>query len=365
MALSANTTGDNNTAIGFQAMNANKTGYWNTANGAQALSANISGERNSADGAHALFSNTTGYANTANGTQALNDNTSGYYNTASGVSALMRNIDGYHNTANGHTALFSNTSGYKNTAIGRQALYSNNGGYGNTAIGHSAGSAQTNGNNNIYIGSNVPGVAGESNVIRIGNGQTTAYIAGTVNAAGIVTSGGVKFPDGSVQNSAKSDCMGRYEDNGNGTVTDCRTGLIWLKNANCTESFGGIDKSGSSTWYDAVTWVAALADTRCGLTDGSYAGDWRLPTKTEWMAMVTSAQKQGFTIPTLTNRAGTAKWSPGDIFDNVLASSWYWSSTDSAYYTDGVWIVALWNGSMSSGVKPYDGGYVWPVRAGQ
>ena len=40
-----------------------------------------------------------------------------------------------------------------------------------------------------------------------------------------------------------ADCNngGRYELNGffnvlDGTVTDCRTGLIWLRNANCTES---------------------------------------------------------------------------------------------------------------------------------
>ncbi len=39
-----------------------------------------------------------------------------------------------------------------------------------------------------------------------------------------------------------ADCNngGRYENNNNGTVTDCRTGLIWLWNANCEDAAGGI-----------------------------------------------------------------------------------------------------------------------------
>lgn len=40
-----------------------------------------------------------------------------------------------------------------------------------------------------------------------------------------------------------------------------------------------------------------------------------MSTKTEWMAMIVSARKQGFTFPALTNRAGTAKWSAGDSWN--------------------------------------------------
>jgi hypothetical protein len=85
-----------------------------------------------------------------------------------------------------------------------------------------------------------------------------------------------------------ADCNngGRYEISGRGTVTDCRTGLIWLQDANCKDSLGltGIDKSqGYLNWYNAMKWVAALGGGYCGLFDGSSAGDWRLPTKTEWM----------------------------------------------------------------------------------
>ena len=183
-------------------------------------------------------------------------------------------------------------------------------------------------------------------------------VTGTIES----TSGGVKFPDASMQTSAKTDCMGRYEDNSDGTVTDCRTGLVWLKNAGCTDSAGGIDK-GSATlvWGDSVVWSAALATGTCGLTDGSSAGDWRMPTRTEWMAMVASARKQGFSTPALTNRAGTAKWAQGDLF-NDIQPSYYWSSST---YMDYAGVVSMYDGSVNTFYKTDNRVYIWPVRAGQ
>jgi len=163
----------------------------------------------------------------------------------------------------------------------------------------------------------------------------------------------------------------RYVYNNNGTTTDCRTGLIWLNNTNCLNDFNGVDKSsgvGYLTWYDAMKWVAGLQDTGdtntgCGLSDGSYAGDWRLPTKTELMAMLESAKKQGLINPSLTNGAGTANWSAGQPFANVQSSG-YWSST--TYPGDAyiAWVVSLWNGG-SFGYGKTGGSFVWPVRGGQ
>ncbi|MBF0527283.1 MAG: S8 family serine peptidase, partial [Deltaproteobacteria bacterium] len=60
----------------------------------------------------------------------------------------------------------------------------------------------------------------------------------------------------------------RFTDNNDGTVTDNLSGLIWLKNANCFST---------QTWTAALVDVNGLANGNCGLTDGSYAGDWRLP----------------------------------------------------------------------------------------
>lgn len=60
----------------------------------------------------------------------------------------------------------------------------------------------------------------------------------------------------------------RFTDNRNGTVTDNLSGLTWVQAADCL---------GRAAWADALKAAAALANGRCGLTDQSRAGDWRLP----------------------------------------------------------------------------------------
>ncbi len=64
----------------------------------------------------------------------------------------------------------------------------------------------------------------------------------------------------------------RFTDNGDGTVTDNLTALIWLKNTNCF---------GVRTWNNALSDCNGLENGECGLTDGSSAGDWRLPNRFE------------------------------------------------------------------------------------
>ena len=164
----------------------------------------------------------------------------------------------------------------------------------------------------------------------------------------------------------------RYEDNnGNGTVTDCRTGLVWLKDAACSDQAGGVTPTaGELTWYDAMKWAAGLyggtisTPGPCNLTDGSSAGDWRLPTKTEWMAMIQSAKNQNISEPTLTNGDGTAKWVAGNAFNNVQPSGDYWSSTTNANDTSHAWDVYLGSGSVIN-LNKSSNFYVWPVRGGQ
>ncbi len=152
---------------------------------------------------------------------------------------------------------------------------------------------------------------------------------------------------------------GRYENNGDGTVTDCLTGLIWLKNANCTDTSNNIpNPTGALSMQNAMLWVAGLQNGICGLTDMSYAGDWRLPTKAEWMAMMARAHKQGYTNPILTNGAGTAQWTNGDVFDNVQ-SNYYWSSTP---YTPNP--IYLWIANMPSYYFNGGGGaFSYPIMA--
>jgi hypothetical protein len=173
-ALFSNTTGGGNTAVGAGALFSNSTGVGNTAMGLNALSASTQGSNNTALGAAALLSNATGGNNTAIGIAALSGNTIGGDNTATGVSALYSNTTGLDNAATGNDALVSNTTGGGNTAIGVSALYNNTTGDNNTAIGIDAGGNQTTGSNNVYIGAGMRGAVGESNACYIANifGQT-------------------------------------------------------------------------------------------------------------------------------------------------------------------------------------------------
>ena len=185
-ALASNTTADFNVAIGFAALGSNTTGNFNTAEGSGALLLNTTGSSNTANGVNTLFHNTTGFQNVATGVQALFSNTTGFHNTAAGLQALLSNTTGNHNTADGDNALVHNTTGIFNTAIGGHALDQNVTGSSNVALGFQAGFNIT-GNGNICIGENIAGLAGESNVTRIGNIGSTAQANGvfvTVGAGG-------------------------------------------------------------------------------------------------------------------------------------------------------------------------------------
>ena len=102
----------------------------------------------------------------------------------------------------------------------------------------------------------------------------------------------------------------RFTDNGDGTVTDNLTGLIWLKNANCFET---------KEWDGALAAANGLAAGNCGLTDGSVAEDWRLPNVRELQSLI----HYGVHSPAIPDTAGTGKWSEGDPFSGVV-SSLYW-----------------------------------------
>ena len=137
---------------------------------------------NTATGTGALQNNTTGSYNTATGYRALFSNTSGTSNVGEGAYALGDNTTGDANIAIGSSALFDNTTGTANVAVGSGALTNNSTGIGNTALGYNAGSSLSTGNYNIDIGFNVTGVRNEANTIRIGDVQTTTFIAGISGA---------------------------------------------------------------------------------------------------------------------------------------------------------------------------------------
>jgi hypothetical protein len=105
------------------------------------------------------------------------------------VAALYSNTSGSENTANGDWALYSNTNGFYNTANGVNALFNETSGSQNIAMGFNAGFNITTGSYNIDIGNQ--GVASDNNIIRIGSGQSSAFI----NAASLTVSGTLSATD--------------------------------------------------------------------------------------------------------------------------------------------------------------------------
>jgi hypothetical protein len=150
----------------------------------------------------------------------------------------------------------------------------------------------------------------------------------------------------------------RFVDNADGTVTDMLTGLVWLKDASCGD-LAGTDGGGMADWTTALSAAALLADGTCGLTDGSAAGAWRLPSRFELESLL-DLEYYG---PALSNAAGTAQWSEGDVFAGVQ-SNFYWSSTSGAGYPSFAWSVDL-NGGVVYSYGKTNTFHVWPVRGGQ
>jgi hypothetical protein len=185
-------------------------------------------------------------------------------------------------------------------------------------------------------------------------GQKTCYDA----AGSVITCAGTE-QDGDLKPGVAWPTP-RFTKNVNGTVTDNLTGLIWLTNANCLETVGGVAKgSGYLTWANALTWSNSLAAGSCGLSDGSAAGDWRLPNRKELLSLVDFE----YSNPALSNTAGTGKWTAGAPFDGVQ-SDFYWSSTTYALYTFYAWYVYMDYGYVGFDSKTSNF-YVWPVRGGQ
>jgi hypothetical protein len=140
------------------------------------------------------------------------------------------------------------------------------------------------------------------------------------------------------------------DNNGDGTVTDNLTGLIWLKDA----KFFGLRQ-----WTDALAVCNSLAADGINLTDGSVAGDWRLPNIRELRSLIDYRH----TGPALSDISGTVHWSEGNPFSNVQVGS-FWSSTTYAYNNDDAWFLDINIGFARYNDKFSMTYYVWPVRGG-
>lgn len=122
--------------------------------------------------------------------------------------------------------------------------------------------------------------------------------------------------------------MQRFIDNGDNTITDTKTGLIWTKNTVVKD----VD------FDDAEQAVATLGE------------GWRLPTVDE--------------LATLVDRTRYEPAIDVEAFPDT-ANDWYWTQTPCAWAeTSAVWVVGFSLGLVSGSARGLDG-CVRAVRSGQ
>jgi len=156
----------------------------------------------------------------------------------------------------------------------------------------------------------------------------------------------------------------RFTDNGNGTITDNLTGLMWLKDVTCL---------GRRTWFDAL---AAVSDLNAGFFFGcaeytpSLFSDWRGPNVKELLSLA----NYRFFGPPISNTQGDEKWSEGDPFLGLPGLFGAGSTDDNAIWSSTVtpsgsraFKFVVPNGNMKrSGFAPIPGQearpFTWAVR---
>jgi len=149
----------------------------------------------------------------------------------------------------------------------------------------------------------------------------------------------------------------RFANNGDGTVTDNLTGLIWLQNANCMGTNYPEFDNDNIAGDGLVTWQHSL-DFIAGINDGTYSAcggvspltDWRLPNIRELHSLV----DYGNAYPAI---------SSDHPFDNFQFDSHYWSST-TLDFSSNAWSVRFEIGEVRLVSKANNEYYVWPVRGG-
>jgi hypothetical protein len=133
-----------------------------------------------------------------------------------------------------------------------------------------------------------------------------------------------------------------YEDNGDGTVTDVRTGLTWEKKT-------GANVNSVCSWHDAFANVAELNAMKFAGHD-----DWRLPNVRELLSIVDYGQSNPSIHPIFGPTAG------------ALTVASYWSSTSWAAYQPAqtAWAVNFSDSVVDyAGMLPFDKASVNRVRA--
>ncbi|MBI5194214.1 MAG: DUF1566 domain-containing protein [Nitrospirae bacterium] len=172
-------------------------------------------------------------------------------------------------------------------------------------------------------------------------GQTTCY--DSIDGTAIPCAG--TGQDGDIQAGVAWPSP-RFTNNGDGTVTDNLTGLMWTQDGNAPGPFS-CSPTADKTWQGALDYVACL-------NSNSYLGytDWRLSNVNELESLINSEQNN------------SAAWLNTQGFSNVPSNIYYWSSTSLAFRTSGAWAVGLDQPNVFNSGKLFKN-WMWPVRSGQ
>ena len=198
-------------------------------------------------------------------------------------------------------------------------------------------------------------------ILLIAGAADAGLTKGRINETGQTTGYGVGS-DGNLQRGLTR----IFNDQGNGTVKDARTGLFWEKKSDD----GSIhDKDNVYSWGQSVSPYAMngtmvttfLAALNGGTGQPCFAGycDWRIPNRRELDSIVNLETFFPATFSAF-NTGCTAGCTVTAC--SCTASSYYWSS--STYVVpDFAWYVNFYVGAVSADPKPF-GYYVRAVRGG-
>ncbi|MFC1859211.1 DUF1566 domain-containing protein [Thermodesulfobacteriota bacterium] len=153
----------------------------------------------------------------------------------------------------------------------------------------------------------------------------------------------LKKPNVVPQSSVTKD-KNRFIDNQDGTITDTKTGLMWIKNGWRFEFLS------AATWFDAMAKIEAFKH-------GGYS-DWRLPRLEEWSSLI----DKNYQNPALVEP---------NPFTNIIGHMPYWTITEFIYSQNSTcmkqcpteaYVVMLYSGNIHH-QKKIDRAFILPVRS--
>lgn len=340
--LKYNTSGYQNTIVGFKGLYLDSTSFRNVGVGLNVMSAAVGANNNVAVGISALNVAQSGAAySVAIGNNALSNLTSGGNNTAVGGNAMLRDTTGHDNSVVGYQSLYNNYTGNYNTANGSISLYSNQTGANNTAIGYRSLYSQL-----------------------VGNSTAVGYLSQQFNSGAANTSVGNQSMD-SATSATYTTAVG-YQSAHNLTTGTINTFYgqasgqnITTGNYNTLIGTSGASQTNTSNAVGLFDGQANVAFYGSG-SAGTYAIGSRTTDASAILAMTSTTK--GVLPPRMTTTQKNAISSPATgllVYDSTLGAYCFYNG--SSWVTIGTASSAITN--IDSAMKTYTGTLTWDGTA--